>query len=132
MKEKELFDYLRKHFYPSLVRSRNKFARWDCYDINGFNRMELKSRTRHYNTLLIERPKFDALIKKCKDNIDTPLYVCYTPKAIYIWNLFRVNLDWETNTRNPKNTYFGGSEKVEKEVAYLDIKDALELPNYLN
>lgn len=130
MNEKELFDLLKETIYPSLVRSKNKFTRWDCYDINGFNRIELKCRKRHYNDLVIEKGKYDALIKKCIDNLDTPLFIVSTPKGIYCWNLFRENLTWEVSNKYPKNTAWGGSERVTKEVSHLEIKNAIILKEF--
>ena len=85
--EKQLFQFLKDNFYPGLVQSKKKFSRWDCYDVYGFNRIELKCRKKHYDTILIERIKYDAMIKTCDEHLDTPLFIASTPKGVFCWNL---------------------------------------------
>ena len=127
MKEKELFTYLKENHYPDLVKSRNQFSRWDCYETSKGYRIELKCRRTHYDTLLLEKKKYDAIIQKCEDNLDIPLYICSTPKGVYQFNLFMIEPDWEVNNKNPATTDFTNNRRVEKEVTYLDINQAFKL-----
>jgi len=99
-------------------------SRWDCYSPKVRHRIELKCRKKHYDTLLIEKKKFDAIIKICEDNLDIPMYICSTPSGVFIFNLFWIEPDWEINRRNPATTTFANGCRVEKEVAYLSIKEA--------
>lgn len=126
-KEKDLFEWLKQNHFDSLVRSRNKFARWDCYDINSRSRIELKCRRKHWQTILIEKIKYDALIKKANDNLDIPLFIVSTPEGVFCWNLFEIKPKWEVNSRNPASTYWGDNRRVTKEVSYIDINESIKL-----
>ena len=123
MKEKELFNYLKKCCYPDLLWANSKMSRWDCYSPKTYHRIELKCRGKHYDTLLIEKKKYDAMIEKCDDNLDIPMYINYTPKGIYRFNLYLVKPKWETQYHN-KTTEFNNNNKIQKEVAMLSITDA--------
>ena len=74
MNEQNLFDYLQDNYYSDLMKATKQMSRWDCYSPNSLHRIELKCRGRHYNTLLIEKKKFDAMVLKCDDNLDTYVY----------------------------------------------------------
>lgn len=126
MNEEALFDYLKGCCYPDLVMSLSKMSRWDCYSVSTFHRIELKSRGKHYPTLLIEKKKYDAMIEKCNDNLDIPIYICSTPKGVYKFNLYLVEPKWEIQYHN-KTTEFSNNKKIPKEVAMLPIIDAEQL-----
>lgn len=121
--EKELFDYLRANVYPDLVKSHKPMSRWDCYSPTFYHRIELKCRGRHYDTLLLEKKKYDALMRKCSDTIDTPIYINSTPNGIYRFDLFLITPNWEIQYHN-KTTQFSQTNKIPKEVAMLPVKDA--------
>lgn len=123
MKEEDLFNYLLKTVYPDLVKSRRQFSKWDCYSPNTTHRIELKCRGTHYDTLIIEKIKYDALILKARDNFDIPIYINSTPKGIYRFNLFLVNPVWETRYLK-KTTTFSNNNKVPKEIALLPVIEA--------
>lgn len=123
-KEPDLFDWLKENVYPDLVKAKKQMSRWDCYSPGTGHRIELKCRRKHYDTLLIEKKKYDAMIKKCDEHLDTPMYFNSTPKGIYGFNLNLVQPNWEINDKNPATTYFSNNEKIEKEVAYLQISEA--------
>ena len=123
-KEDDLFDFLKRSRYPDLVKAKTQMSRWDCYSPNARHRIELKCRKKHYDTLLIEKKKFDAITKVCEDNLDIPIYICSTPSGVFLFNLLRVLPDWEINRRNPATTEFANGARVEKEVAYLSVKEA--------
>lgn len=123
MKEEDLFNYLLKTVYPDLVKSRRQFSKWDCYSPSTTHRIELKCRGTHYNTLIIEKIKYDALILKARDNFDIPIYINSTPKGIYRFNLFNINPVWETRYLK-KTTTFSNNNKVPKEIALLPVIEA--------
>ena len=126
MQEQQLFDYLVNCCYPDLVMAKNKMSRWDCYSPSTYHRIELKCREKHWNTLILERKKYDAMIEKCNDNIDIPIYICSTPNGVYRYNLFLIEPVWEF-ARMKKTTYFANNNRVEKEVAMLPVIDAEQL-----
>lgn len=123
MIEQDLFNYLRENRYPDLVMAKSKISRWDCYSPSNYHRIELKCRSKHFDTLLIEKKKFDALIYKCKDNLDIPFYINYTPDGVYSFNLYKVEPIW-TVKKIRATTHFADSEPIDKEVAFLDVIDA--------
>jgi len=123
LKEKELFKHLVDCCYADLVMARSKMSRWDCYSPDTYHRIELKCRAVHYDTLLIEKKKYDAMIDKCKENLDIPIYINSTPKGVYRFNLYIVQPVWEIQYHN-KTTQFSNTNKIPKEVAMLDIKEA--------
>jgi hypothetical protein len=126
--EKDLFDWL-KLKVTDLQASKDKFSFWDCYSESLKCRIELKCRRKHYNTLLIEKKKYDAMIDKCKQG-ETPVYLNSTPKGIYGWNLRNVSIEWEVNQLNPATTDFERNKKVKKEVGYLNIKQAKQYERF--
>ena len=123
MNEKELFEYLRENYYADLVKARKQMSRWDCYSPETSHRIELKCRGKHYETLLIEKKKFDAMILKCDENLDVPMYINSTPKGIFRFNLYLVNPKWEIQYHN-KTTHFSNNNKIAKEVAMLEVVNA--------
>ena len=126
-KEQHLYDFLKHNRYPDLVKARRQMSRWDCYSPSEKHRIELKCRTKHYDTLLIEKKKYDAILQTSKDHNDTPIYVCSTPSGIFLFNLLYTTVDWEINNRNPATTKFSVRSRVEKEVSYIDIKQSEKL-----
>lgn len=55
MNEQELFDWLKTNHYEDLVHSLNIFDGFDCSTQNYNMFIELKSRSTHYEELLIEK-----------------------------------------------------------------------------
>lgn len=121
--EKDLFAYLLKNTYFDLVKANKQMSRWDCYSPEIRHRIELKCRGKHYNTLLIEKKKYEAMIEKCKDNLDIPMYINSTPKGVYRFNLFLIKPNWVIEYHN-KTTAFTNKNKVPKEIAMLPVVDA--------
>jgi hypothetical protein len=126
VREKDLFNYLVECCYPDLVKAKSQMSRWDCYSPKTYHRIELKCRTVHYDTLLLEKKKYDAMIQKCDDNLDIPMYINSTPKGVYQFNLYLVTLKWETQYHN-KTTEFSNNNKISKEIAMLDVNEAIIL-----
>lgn len=120
-KETDLFNWLKENVYDDLVKAKNPISKWDCYSPKTGHRIELKCRRKHYDTLLIEKKKYDSMISKCNEHLDTPMYINSTPKGIYGFNLNLIKPNWEINNKNPATTYFKNNYKTEKEVAYLEI-----------
>ena len=125
-KEKDLFEWLNQNHYNTLVNSKNPISRWDCYDIETRNRIELKCRRTHYNTLLLEKSKYDALIKESNKHLDIPIYINSTQNGIYLFNLLEVELNWFIKSL-PATTEFEKRMWIKKEVAELKIEQAIKL-----
>ena len=120
--EAELFEKL-KGYFPDLVKS-EQFDKWDCFTAEHNTIIELKCRHTHYDELLIERPKWDALADKRASEALGTLYVCSTPKGTWAWNLGAINTpEWHLK-RLPRTTEHVGRDWITKEIGYLHIKDA--------
>jgi hypothetical protein len=127
-KEKDLFKFVNDEFYGDLVKAKNPMSRWDCYSPHYSHRIEFKCRTKHYDTLLIEKGKYDAMLKESKKHLDIPMFIVSTPNGVYRFNLLKMDIAWEVNSKNPATTYFGDSRRrVTKEVGYMDINKAQKL-----
>jgi hypothetical protein len=125
--ESDLFEFLRSNVYPDLVKSNNQMSRWDCYSPTTGHRIELKCRKRHYPTLLLEKKKYDAMIEECEKHLDIPIYINSTPKGVFSFNLHKIFPTFEINNKNPATTQFYNTQRIEKEVTYLEINQALKL-----
>ena len=122
IKESELFEKI-KGYFPDLVKS-EQFDKWDCFTAEHNTIIELKCRHTHYDELLIERPKWDALADKRASEALGTLYVCSTPKGTWAWNLGAINApEWHLK-RLPRTTEHIARDWITKEIGYLHIKDA--------
>lgn len=120
-REIDLFNWLKENIYTDLVKAKNPISKWDCYSPKTGHRIELKCRRKHYDTLLIEKKKYKSMVEKCREDLDTPMYINSTPIGIYSFNLNLIEPNWEINDKNPATTYFKYTQKINKEVAYLEI-----------
>ena len=124
MKEQELFDYLKKSYLFDLELAKDSFSKWDCISHKFKFLIELKSRRTHYDTLLIEKIKYDSLVKRAQSIGYVPLYINHTPNGIFSFRLNDLDLNWETNTKNPATSEFANRLRVQKTVSYIPISDA--------
>lgn len=124
--EEVLFSYLKLNCYPDLVMSNKQMSRWDCYSPMYKYRIELKCRKAHYDSLMLEKIKYDAMIEKCKDHGDDPLYINSTPNGVYEFNLNDITPKWEKMSLS-KTTEFENTDKVRKEIAMIPVIDAVQL-----
>jgi hypothetical protein len=126
MSELELFETLRKNLLPDLKKSDSEFARFDCESAQAKLHIELKCRRTHYEDLLIEKNKFDALVARADLIGFIPCYINSTPLGIYAFNLRTVKVTWETR-QMPSFTDFSNAQLVEKAVGFLPIAQAVHL-----
>lgn len=127
MRESELFDLLKNGFIPDLKKSEYQFSRWDCVSHKFKYRIELKCRKTHYDSLMLERDKYFALIVSYVDTGYKPLYINSTPKGVYVFDLSDLIPEWNTDTRMPKTTDFDNNNRVEKTYTLLSIKNAKKI-----
>jgi hypothetical protein len=125
-KEKDLFEWLSTNYYKTLVNSKNPISRWDCYDIKTQSRIELKCRRKHYSTLILEKGKYEALIKESAKNLDIPIYINSTPEGIYLFNLNKIEVKWYIKSL-PATTEFKKRIWVKKEITELEVIKAIKL-----
>lgn len=125
-KEEDLFNWIKEEYLSDLAMAINQFSRWDSYSLKSRIRIEFKCRSKHFDSLLIEKKKYDALISKSVPNKDIPYYINSTPEGVYAFKLEDLNPEWQTK-QYPATTQFNNRRRVPKEVAFLDIELARKL-----
>ena len=124
--EAELFNYIKGRYLEDLVKSEHPYEYHDCTSTLYRLHIELKCRHTHYDNLLIEQEKYDALMQQAKRLGFTPFYVNATPKGIYAFNLKKTKVTW-TVKKLPAKTEFDSQGQVDKTVALLPISKAVQL-----
>jgi hypothetical protein len=125
--EAELFAYLQQEHYPDLVKSESPYDTFDCSSRMAQHYIELKCRRTHYDTLLIEQMKYRHLIEQSVRLQMWPFYINSTPEGIFSFDLSEIaEPEWHTHLM-PATTDFENTEKKEKLVGYLDIKDGIQI-----
>jgi di/tripeptidase len=122
-KEKHLFEWLKENWDDTIHKAEDTFSRWDCEVEGNDGHIELKCRRKHYDTMLIEKKKFDALM----DTGSNPIYINSTPNGIYLWYLSDNDIEWKIETKHPATTSFSNTNRVAKEVGYLSVLNSLTL-----
>lgn len=123
--ENQLLALLNKR-YPNIMKIEDEFSKIDCFDETTNTHYELKCRREHYETMYIEKDKYDALVEK-----KNAYYVTSTPKGIYMFNIKDVEEPvWRTKYL-PHTTDFNKNEWIEKEIGELRIKHRYELTQLL-
>lgn len=123
MNEASLMEFLREYEYPDLIPSINPVSRWDCYSPSRNHRIELKCRSKHYDEMIIERKKYDAIMDIVRDSLEIPVYINSTPEGIFRWNLKSIAYKWFTKDLR-KTTHFSNNLRISKEIAMLPVVDA--------
>lgn len=126
LKEAELIKLLKTKLIPDL-QDTSEFNRKDGYSPSTDVIFEFKCRGRHYDTLLMDKPKYEALMRSKRVR-----FVVSTPEGIWSWNLKKLkDLVWEQRELPGSTWYYRAYPNVLKTVTYLDIKDAKNLTDIL-
>jgi hypothetical protein len=126
LSELELLQFLQTNYLRDLKKSEYAFDRADCVSDERGLIIELKCRRTHYNELLIEKHKFDALVSKAENLNYQAVYINSTPLGIYAWNLSSQEIVWQ-NEPMPATTDFLNANTIDKVVGYLPISKAINL-----
>jgi hypothetical protein len=126
MTEEELFDYLRHNILPDLIPSPHPYSKWDCVSPASKAYFELKCRRRHYEDLILEQSKYDAMMTMGQELGLSPWYVCSTPESIFFFDLIHLRPEWITMDL-PQTTDFDRTDNVPKIVALIDNKQAFKI-----
>jgi len=118
VKETELFLWLKTEM-PDLEHSPNEFDGFDCTTQEYGMFIELKSRNTHYDTLLLERKKYDFLTATASALGFRPYYINSTPSGVWRFALDELkDLVWEEKWL-PVTTEFVNKSKIMKDVTFL-------------
>lgn len=115
--EKELFNLIKKRLIPDLS-STDVYNPKDATSHQYGMALELKCRKKHYDYLIMEKFKYEKLIK-----YDKARYIVATPYGIYSFNLKKINPVW-IDAMLPATTEFDNSNWIKKKVCYINIKEA--------
>ena len=128
MKEQELFEWLKVGHFFDLEKSSKEWDSFDCTSNYYKMFIELKSRNTHYDTLLLERKKFDFLITTADVLGYTPWYINSTPLGVWSFPLKTVvqNLEWVEKWL-PTTTEFPDKSKTNKLVTFLPLELGIKL-----
>lgn len=121
MNEQELFNILKKDYYPDLIKVDDEYSNFDCVSEREDMYVELKCRHTHYDNLLIEKYKYDRVKEQANLMGRIPIYICSTPEGIWEFNLDTFKIKWQDKDNLPKTTEFKNIEKVVKTVGFLPI-----------
>ena len=79
--EQELFNYIKGWYLSDLEKSADQYDNHDCTSTIYRLHIELKCRHTHYDELILERDKYEALTQEAERLGFTPFYVNATPKG---------------------------------------------------
>lgn len=120
MREIDLFNIIRATYVIDLQKSEKQYSRFDCYSLKYKMDIELKCRNKHYDELLIEKDKYDALVRRGQEFGTTPMYINSTPEGIYVFNLKKIpEPKWEEKGGLPTTSHFTDRRKIVKVVGFL-------------
>lgn len=119
--ERELFNLIKERIADDLKVSEHKMSKYDCYSLAHNSDIELKCRNLHYDDLLIEKAKYDALIERATMFGTIPVYINSTPSGVWSFRLSELpEPRWEER-RMPKTTHFTNNNMIVKMVGYYNI-----------
>jgi hypothetical protein len=131
LQEKDLFELVKKHILPDLQESEYKVSKYDCYSLEKRIDIELKCRRTHYDDLVIEKMKFDALILRSDKFNTTPVYINSTPQGVWSFQISRLPTpDW-SKRKMPRTTDFSDNNMIFKEVGYYNVSLGKDLTTLL-
>ena len=115
--------------YPTmdrLLETEDPFCSYDA--INDTYIVEIKSRSKEYDSWMIERDKFMSNIEKSIETGKAFIYLTESNGKIMTWNINKLiasetDFFWQSRPM-PKTTEFDNNNTVDKEVGFLYEKDA--------
>lgn len=126
LNEAELIKLLQTKLIPDLEDT-SEFNRKDGYSASTDVVFEFKCRRRHYDTILMDKSKYEALMQSKRVR-----FVVSTPEGIWSWNIKKLkNLVWEQRELTASTWYYREFPTSIKTVTFLDIKDAKNLTDIL-
>ena len=126
LRENDLFIWIKDNYIEDLEQCKMQSSRYDCFSSKYKLDIELKCRRSHYDDLIIEKKKYDALMKRARDFNTIPVYVNSTPVGIWAFYLSDIRIIWSFK-HLPKQTDFSDNRFIQKEIGYLNIKYGVNL-----
>ena len=131
LQEKDLFELVKKYILPDLQESEYKVSKYDCYSLEKRIDIELKCRRTHYDDLVIEKMKFDALILRSDKYNTTPVYINSTPKGVWSFQISMLPEPTWKGRKMPTTTDFSNNSMIIKQVGYYNVSLGKDLTTIL-
>ena len=131
LQEKDLFELVKKHILPDLQESEYKVSKYDCYSLEKRVDIELKCRRTHYDDLVIEKMKFDALILRSDKYNTKPVYINSTPKGVWSFQISMLPEPTWKGRKMPTTTDFSNNSMIIKQVGYYNVSLGKDLTTIL-
>jgi hypothetical protein len=131
LQEKDLFELVKKHILPDLQESEYKVSKYDCYSLEKRIDIELKCRRTHYDDLVIEKMKFDALILRSDKYNTTPVYINSTPNGVWSFQISMLPEPMWKGRKMPTTTDFSNNSMIIKQVGYYNVSLGKDLTTIL-
>ena len=131
--EDTLITYLNSKALSEFVLCQDEYSVYDAEEDRYI--AELKIRKKHYPDCLIEFDKYSNNLEYSGEIDKEFLYVVATSTDIYVFNITNLSnkgYDFNWQWKNlPRNSEFGGyTDKIDKQVGYINIRDASVHYNY--
>lgn len=131
LQEEDLFNLVKAHILPDLEKSEMQMSKYDCFSREKMVDIELKCRRTHYDDLLIERIKFDALMVRADKYNTKPIYINSTPKGIWSFHISRLPQPIWEDRKMPQTTDFSNNNMIIKQVGYYNVSLGKDLTTIL-
>ena len=123
--ELKAVEILRK-FYPGIRWIwKNTLCRVDAYSVTDNVIIEIKTRTKHYDSLMLEYEKLDSLQQIARDLDMQSLYAVETPRGLWYWNVTDLSPAWDV-LQLPYSTV-DNKPNINKRVTFLHTANGIQV-----
>ncbi len=91
--EAEVIKWMRTVVTTTITRPRNVYSRYDASTSKAI--IEIKSRNRVYNDVMLEKAKYDVLVQYAKVYDKAVIYVVADADGIYAFDLLSIQPEWK-------------------------------------
>ena len=115
-----------REFYPGIRWIwKNTLCRVDAYSVTDNVIIEIKTRTKHYDSLLLEYEKLDRLQQIARDLDMQSLYAVETPRGLWYWNVTDLSPAWDV-LQLPYSTV-DNKPNINKRVTFLHTANGIQV-----
>ena len=115
-----------REFYPGIRWIwKNTLCRVDAYSVTDNVIIEIKTRTKHYDSLLLEYEKLDSLQQIARDLDMQSLYAVETPRGLWYWNVTDLSPAWDV-LQLPYSTV-DNKPNINKRVTFLHTANGIQV-----
>ena len=115
-----------REFYPGIRWIwKNTLCRVDAYSVTDNVIIEIKTRTKHYDSLLLEYEKLDSLQQIARDLDMQSLYAVETPRGLWYWNVTDLSPVWDV-LQLPYSTV-DNKPNINKRVTFLHTANGVQV-----